>query len=249
MKTNHELNYRLFRQREEAFEHVAYEDEYKLYFAVATGNIPYIEAVARDYMSPDAVGNEKNGILSSNPLQNMKYHAVIFITLITRLCVEHGMRREDAYTLSDLYINRIDICKNSPDILHLQGEALLDFTSRMAKLEKENVYSLPILRAIDYINNHLQDALTLEGIAKILELNPTYLSHLFKKETGKNLKEYIIHKKIRGAEDMLLHSDMCYSDIAEYFNFSSQSYFISCFRRATGQTPKQYRQSHYHGVN
>ena len=45
--------------------------------------------------------------------------------------------------------------------------------------------------------------------------------------------------------DGRLISDMSYSDIAEYFNFSSQSYFTSCFRKATGQTPHQYRQSHY----
>ena len=141
MKTNQELSYRLFRQREDAFEHVAYEEEYQLYYAVAAGNLSYVEQVAKNYMTPYAVGNEKNGILSQNPIQNMKYHAVIFITLITRICVEHGMLREDAYTLSDLYINRIDVCKKSPEILHLQGEALLDFTERMAKLEKENVYS------------------------------------------------------------------------------------------------------------
>lgn len=249
MKTNQELSYRLFRQREEAFEHVTYEDEYKLYYAVASGNISYVEPIAGEYMKPYAAGHEKNGVLSKNPLQNIKYHAVIFVALITRLCVEHGMLREDAYTLSDLFINRIDICKTPSDILYIQGEALLDFTQRMAELEKENVYSLPILHAIEYINKHLQDDLTLHAIADTLHLSSSYLSYLFKKETGRNIKEYIIHKKLKAAEDLLLHSDMGYSDIAEYFHFSSQSYFISCFKKATGQTPKQYRQSHYHGAN
>lgn len=248
MKTNQELSYRLFRQREEAFEHVTYEDEYKLYFAVASGNLAFVEQVANYYMSPNAVGHEKNGVLSKNPLQNIKYHAVIFIALITRLCVEHGMPREDAYTLSDLFINRIDVCKTPNDILYIQGEALLDFTQRMTTLEKENVYSLPILHAIEYINKHLQDDLTLSTIADALRLSPSYLSYLFKKETGQNVKEYILHKKLKAAEDLLLHSDMGYADIAEYFNFSSQSYFIACFKKATGQTPRQYRQSHYHGA-
>ena len=35
------------------------------------------------------------------------------------------------------------------------------------------------------------------------------------------------------------------SDIAEYLNFSSQSYFIACFKEATAQTPRKFRQSHY----
>ena len=245
MRIDQELNYRLFRQREEALEHVGYEEEYELYFAIASGNISLVEKYAANYMRPNAVGNENNGILSKNPLQNTKYHFVIFTALITRLCVEYGMLREEAYTLSDLYINKIDVCEHSHDILHIQGEMLLDFTKRMAKLDKNNVFSLPAMHAIDYINNHLQSPLTLEGIANTLNLNASYLSHLFKKETGRNIKEYIVHKKIKAAESMLIYSDMNYSDIAEYFNFSSQSYFISCFRKATGQTPRQYRQSHY----
>lgn len=44
---------------------------------------------------------------------------------------------------------------------------------------------------------------------------------------------------------MLLYSEMKPSDIAEYLNFSSQSYFIACFKEATAQTPRKFRQSHY----
>ena len=244
-----ELNYRLFHQREEMLEHVGYEEEYQLYYAVASGNITVVEELAKNYMRPDAAGNKNNGILSKDPLQNTKYHFVIFTALITRLCVEYGMLREEAYTISDLYINRIDICKSSQEILYIQGEMLLDFTRRMADLEKKEVFSLPVMQAIDHINKHLQETLTLTSIAGVLDLNPSYLSHLFKKETGSNIKDYIKKKKLRAAETMLLYSDMHSSDIAEYFGFSSQSYFIACFKEAAGQTPRQYRQSHYHTLS
>ena len=185
---------------------------------------------------------------TKDPLQNTKYHFVIFTALITRLCVEYGMPREEAYTLSDLYINKIDICNDSQKILYIQGEMLLDFTGRMAAIEKKEVFALPVMQAIDYINKHLQESLTLSTIAEFLDLTPSYLSYLFKKETGTNIKEYIIKKKLKGAETMLIYSDMKASDIAEYFNFSSQSYFIACFKKATGQTPRQYRKNHYHVV-
>lgn len=239
-----ELTYRMFHQREEMIEHVGYEEEYQLYFAVACGNVPLVETYAQNYLKPEASGNENNGILSKDPIQNTKYHFVIFTALITRLCVEYGMLREEAYTLSDLYINRMDVCDNPHDILHIQGEMLLDFTRRMAAIEKKRVFSLPIMQAIDYINKHLQRTLTLCSIADVLNLNSTYLSHLFKKETGINIKEYITKQKLKSAETMLLYSDMSCSDIAEYFNFSSQSYFIACFKKFTGQTPRQYRQHH-----
>lgn len=245
MEIEKELNYRLFYQREEMLEHVGYEEEYRLYHAVATGNIALVEEISKDYMKPDASGNENNGVLSKDPLQNTKYHFVIFTALITRLCVEYGMLREEAYTLSDLYINKIDLCNNSSKILYIQGEMLLDFTRRMAELEKKTPFSLPILHAIDYISQHLHDDLSLRTIADVLNLNPSYLSHLFKKETGSTLKEYIKRKKIEAAKTMLLYSEMKPSDIAEYLNFSSQSYFIACFKEATAQTPRKFRQSHY----
>lgn len=244
-----ELNYSLFRQREEMMEHVGYEEEYQLYFAVASGNTAVVEEIAKDYMKPDASGNKNNGILSKNPLQNTKYHFVIFTALITRLCVEYGMLREEAYTLSDLYINKIDVCNESQKILYIQGEMLLDFTRRMAALGKKEVFALPIMQAIDYISKHLQEPLTLSAIASVLNLTPSYLSCLFKKETGSNIKEYISNKKINTAKTMLIYSDMNTSDIAEYFNFSSQSYFIACFKKATGLTPGQYRKSHYHAAH
>lgn len=245
MDIKKKFHHQFFCPREEAMEHVGYEEEYRLYLAVASGNIPLVEKYAKDYMNSDSAGNERNGILSKNPLQNTRYHFVIFTALITRLCVDSGLPREAAYTLSDFYINKMDICQSIPDILHIQGELLLDFTGRMARLEKERIYSLPILRAIDYINNHLQEALTLDSLANFLRLNAAYLSHLFKKETNRSIKEYIMHKKIQAAKNMLLYSEMSYSYIAEYFNFSSQSHFISCFKKVTGLTPGQYRQKHY----
>ena len=122
----------MFHQREELLEHVGYEEEARLYFAVATGDISLVKEYAQNYMKPDASGNEKNGILSRDPLQNTKDHFVIFTALITRLCVEYGMIREEAYTISDLYINKMDVCNNSQKILYLQREMLLDFTTRMA---------------------------------------------------------------------------------------------------------------------
>lgn len=240
-----ELNFKLFHQREELIEHVSYEDEYRLYFAVASGDVPYIEKIAADYMQPGAAGNENNGILSRDPIQNTKYHFVIFTALITRLCVEYGMLREEAYTISDLYINKMDICTNTEDILHIQGQMLLDFTHRMSSQEKKEIYALPIMHAIDYINMHLQDSLTLTSISDAINLSPSYLSYLFKKETGLSTRQYILKKRINAAKTLLLYSDMTSSEIAEYFNFASQSYFISCFKKETGKTPSEYKKNSY----
>lgn len=241
-----QLSYRMFQQREEDKNHVGFEEEYVLYHAVASGDIETVRSYAREYKKADAASNANNGILSKNPLQNTKYHFVIFTALITRLCVENGMERERAYTLSDLYINKMDICTDSSTILNIQGDLLLDFTAQMSHLEKENIYSIQVTRVIDYIYRNLQKKLLVSEIAAALGLNASYLSKLFKKETGQCINHFIRQKKIKAASNMLKFSDYSYSDIAEYFCFTSQSYFIQCFKQEMGCTPKEYKEKYYH---
>lgn len=241
-----QLSYRMFQQREEDKNHVGFEEEYVLYHAVASGDIETVRSYAREYKKADAASNANNGILSKNPLQNTKYHFVIFTALITRLCVENGMERERAYTLSDLYINKMDTCTDSSTILNIQGDLLLDFTAQMSHLEKENIYSIQVTRVIDYVYRNLQKKLLVSEIAAALGLNASYLSKLFKKETGQCINHFIRQKKIKAASNMLKFSDYSYSDIAEYFCFTSQSYFIQCFKQEMGCTPKEYKEKYYH---
>jgi len=241
-----QLNYRMFQQREENINHVGFEEEYTLYHAVASGDIDKVKTYVKEYKKADAISNANNGILSKNPLQNTKYHFVVFTALITRLCAENGMERETAYTLSDLYINQMDVCTTSSSILNLQGDMLLDFTIQMSRLKKENIYSIQVIRAMDYIYKNRQRKLTITEIADSLGINASYLSNLFKKETGQCMTHFIRHEKIKAASNMLRFSDYSYSDIAEYFGFSSQSHFIQCFKQEMGCTPKEYRKKNYH---
>jgi AraC-like DNA-binding protein len=70
-----------------------------------------------------------------------------------------------------------------------------------------------------------------------------YLSAVFKKEVGQTISAYILGLKIKTAQEMLLNSRRTSKNIAFLLNFSSQSYFIHCFKRVTGFTPRQFRQN------
>ena len=82
-----ELN---FIQREYSIEHPTYDTELLFYDAVSSGNIDYLNT---HYNSQD-VNDITRGILSDNPLQNLKYHVVITIAMITRFCIEKGMNEK-----------------------------------------------------------------------------------------------------------------------------------------------------------
>ena len=91
----------------------------------------------------------------------------------------------------------------------------------------------------------MHEKITVATLADYLNLNPTYLSKLFTKETGMNIGDFILKTKITTAQNMLKFSDFSCLDISTTLGFSSQSYFISTFKKITGQTPKEYRNHHY----
>lgn len=241
MSLNKELNKRLFIQREQRQAHVEYKEEFGFYNNVAEGDVEAVKRLLADPNDAHLYDSSEYGRLSRDSLRNMRYHFVVSVALITRLCVEKGLERELAYTLSDLYISKMDLSGSPAQILSLHNEMLMDFTRKMEALPKRQVYSMQIIRAIEYIYRHRNERLTVEHIAKELEINRSYLSVLFRKETGVSISGFIRQEKIKAAANMLRFSDYSYADIAEYFGFASQSHFIQCFRRETGYTPAEYR--------
>lgn len=241
MSISKELNDRLFESAEEQRVHIEYRREYEYYGTVADGDV---EAVKKVLVRPENVSlyeNGEYGILSKDRLRNIRYHFVVAVALITRLCVEKGLERELAYTLSDLYIEKMDRLQTAEKVLSLYNEMLLAFTKKMADLPKLEVYSIHAVKAVNYICRHRTEKITASSVSEALGLNRSYLSTLFKRETGVSISGYIRTEKLKAAANMLVFSDCSCSDIAEYFGFASQSHFIKCFREETGLTPAEYR--------
>jgi AraC-like DNA-binding protein len=76
-------------------------------------------------------------------------------------------------------------------------------------------------------------------------MNHTYISTLFKKETGVSINAYIMDKRLEEAALLLSESERPVMEIAATLAFNSQSYFTLLFRKRYGKTPKDYRKEHY----
>ncbi|MCQ2242332.1 helix-turn-helix domain-containing protein [Treponema sp.] len=234
------LSYKLFLQQEYANFHNPYESEMQFYNAVRNGDFSEV----KKHMN--SLNSEGMGQLSKNPLRNMKYHLIITIAMITRFCIEGGLQSEEAYTLSDIYIQQLDSCSEVEELESLHQEVIFDFTDRMAKIRKNIGLSRGVIKASEYVYNHLNEKISLENIAKELKINKSYLCELFKKETGITIFQYATKLKIQAAEKMLVYTEYAPTDISNYFAFSSHSHFISTFKKHTGVTPNEYRKLHYH---
>ncbi len=242
MDTKKDLNYQLYLHREAGFRRMGFQVEFERYYAVQSGDIEQVQKNAAHIKENFMEGK---GVLSADPITNIRYHMIIATAMIARVCVEGGLDHDTAYTLSDIYIQRADISHTEDALLSLMGEMLLDFTRHMKELKRYAATSLHVRRCIDYIHEHLNEKLTLEVLAEMIGVNGAYLSKLFVKETGKSLKDFILTAKVHTAENMLRYSELSSMEIALALGFSSQSAFIATFRRISGMTPKQYKMLHY----
>lgn len=93
-----------------------------------------------------------------------------------------------------------------------------------------------------YINDNISEHIRLENLAAVVYLNPSYLSRFYKKVTGNNIQKYIQSVKVEKAKGFLLIG-CSISHIIEKTGFFSESYFFKVFKKYTGFTPKQFKNS------
>ncbi len=241
MNTNQDLNYHFYVQKSHGFIRNPFNEEFEKYTLIRSGDV---EAVKK-FVSERQNFLEGKGTLSDDPVRNMMYHFVTSAALTSRICVEGGMSHDTAFTLTDIYIKKADKSHSPEEIVVLLGEMQIDFAVRMKELKKENVISLHVRKCIDYIYDNLHKNLSIKDIAELFNLNPSYLSKLFLKETGTTIKDFVINAKIQTAKNMLKYSEFSYLDISLALGFSSQSAFISVFKKVTGITPKKYKEEYY----
>ncbi len=239
--TDKELEAQLLEEREASQFRFSYDREIAFYDAVSSGNIEILEEMLNDLPSEDKIGR-----LSDNEVSNRRYHTIVLVAMVSRFCIEAGMDVSVSYALSDIYIRRLDKATTTKEINAISDAIARDYCNRMKNISKQKAVSRHVVLAIDHIRSNIRENLTVESVADSLSLNPSYLSKLFKQETGQTISHYIREQKIQTACNMLRHLDESSLNIANYLGFSSQSHFIQVFRKETGMTPEEYRRNYYH---
>ncbi|MDF2988820.1 MAG: AraC-type DNA-binding protein [Eubacterium sp.] len=235
---NRTFIHELFENMEDCRIHTPYSHEIAVLNCVKEGNTAQLEATYK------TLPQVRYGNMSNNPLRQLFYGCIANTTLITRYAIEGGLDEETAFTLSDVYIKKMENCRTLYELNILNEKMAVDFTRRVAeaKASKKPDYIKPISRCIDYIFININNKITLDTLAKEVKLTPKYLSYLFRKETGQTLSSFIEGERINKAKNLLIYSEYSYSHISHYLSFYSQSYFISIFKKRVGMTPKEYRE-------
>ncbi len=155
------------------------------------------------------------------------------------LCdLEEELSEEDAST--ECVIKALIILLYSLVVRHFGAQE--DF----ANIRKLKHYS-EVQKTMVYINENLSEELTLKMLADIAHMNKTYYSTVFKKVTGMTVWEYILNARIELAKSILIKHGSEYS-ITEIFGlcgFNNATAFNKTFKKHTGKTPTEFKNSKY----
>ena len=240
LEVNHnDVIYLQYQNLEKGFERCPQNEDMMQYLYLKAGNPLGIE-IAAGFFNADL-----QGCLSKDPLRNIKYLFVVNTGLASRFAVEGGLPVEIAYSISDLYIQKMDELETIEEVKQLQRAMFTHYTKQVALFKRNHVCSKPIVQCLEYISSHLSERISLEQLADFVNLSPSYLSTLFKQEMRETVSDYITKIRIETAKNMLNHSEYSYAQISSALAFSSQSHFTKVFRQKTGYTPREYRMQFY----
>ena len=127
-------------------------------------------------------------------------------------------------------------------LLKLFFHKLYDGVATPQKTQKR-ISAENYLTKIDSLIFNFEEDVTLEYAARALGLSAKQASRVIKKHYNAPLSHLIMQRRLDAARRLLETTDMSISEISEFVNFHSESYFYNCFRREYGVTPRKYRES------
>lgn len=102
-------------------------------------------------------------------------------------------------------------------------------------------------RITDYVEGQVEPVATIDELAKLCGLSSRHLGRAFKASTGQTLGDYIKSTRLQKARSLLRDTDFSQKEIAHRLGFATVSSFSVAFNKATGLTPKQFRQLEHAG--
>lgn len=186
----------------------------------------------------------QGGTIAPDQLRQLRNLFIVTATLVSRAAIRGGMRQDDAFSLSDAYIQRVELLTSHGKILNLQYNMLLEFTEQVEKLRRGQHTTKLSLDVANYVRHHLSEPISVEKMAGAFFLSRPYLSSRFKQETGQTLTDFILKEKTEEAKRLLRYSEKSLSAISAYLGFSSHGHFARVFKKYAGLTPGEYREKH-----
>ena len=178
--------------------------------------------------------------LAQEPLRSLKNSLICSCALFTRAAIAGGASADDAFTLSDACIQNLEETNDLAAMAALEEPMMLSFIE-LVEARMQHQFSPVTRAAIQYIDDHLTEKITLASVAQAVYVHPSYLSQRFKQDTGDVISSFIQKRRVAEAKHFMRYTNDPISQIAGFYQFCSQSHFIQVFKKHAGVTPQAYR--------
>ncbi|NLC65863.1 MAG: response regulator [Clostridium sp.] len=98
-------------------------------------------------------------------------------------------------------------------------------------------------QSLDYIKNNYKEDISIKTLSDFLYISESYLSRIIKEKTGLTFGEHLLEFRIKKSKDLLKSTDLKVYEIAYLVGYNDARYFSSAFKKETGRTPTEYRDS------
>ena len=177
-----------------------------------------------------------------DPVRNAKNYCIIMNTLLRKAAERGGVHPMYIHITSSEYALQIEKIHSMETLPALIGDMFRDYC-RLVRRHSLKDYSPPVQKALLHIDGNLTENLNLRALAETFKVSPSYLSSLFRKETGYTLTDYISRRRVRHAMHLLKTTRLQIQTIAQLCGCSDPNYFGKQFKRCYGMTPGAFRKA------
>ncbi len=236
-ETEQEENFSFdFRNLEELYHYNEFESE--LLLAIKLGD----ETTALNLLNMEETRTD-SVMMIRKEVRRYKNNAMCFNAILRKTLEKEHVHPISNYYMEEQFMSEIERCTTTSEIRALQRKMISSYC-KMVREKKYQEYPQIISKMLTYIDANPCADLKLKNFAKMLNFNANYLSELFSKEIGMTLTEYVHLRRLQKAKQLLEHTDLKMEFIAKQCGFSNSHYFIRIFKKYTGITPKQYRETY-----
>lgn len=181
-------------------------------------------------------------VSNNSDIKLIKPRIMELVVVISRAAIDAGADANEIFLLNQNFMGHIEGFKTIEELsawISTMLQRFISYTFDFADIKHADV----VYKTIEYIKQNYSKKLTLEEIAEATYLSKTYLSSIFKKETGHSISSYINMVRVDKSKNLLLEDNMSIIEIANVCGFEDQSYYTKVFKSLIGITPKKYREN------
>lgn len=225
----------IYQQKEDFHHNNSFEIESLFLHHVESGDVDGLKKLT---LQPSSL---HVGTVAPNQLRQLKNLNIIMTALATRSAISSGVDVDDAFQMSDFYIQTTENLNDSAAIQNLNFQMLLAFAQKVKDKLIPKTSDEALQQAIRYVLQHTNYPITAAEVAEHVGFSRSYFSTYFKEQLGFTISAFILRCKLEEGKHLLQYTDKPLSVISNYLCFSSQSHFQTAFKKQYGITPLQFR--------